>query len=109
MSVIDEVAAERRRHVAVEGWTPEHDDQHTKGELALAAAAYAIGPLAAIGVWNGFGGDSAAGQWRRLCDVLWPWSSNWWKPKSRRRNLIRAASLIIAEIERLDRAAGGNG
>ena len=32
---------ERRRQVEVEGYTPEHDDTHDKGELAGAAAAYA--------------------------------------------------------------------
>jgi len=26
MSVIDEIAAERKRQIDVEGWTPEHDD-----------------------------------------------------------------------------------
>lgn len=35
----------------------------------------------------------------------WPWALEWWKPKDNRRNLIRAAALVIAEIERLDRAA----
>jgi hypothetical protein len=35
---------------------------------------------------------------------FWPWSLHWWKPKSPRRDLIRAAALIVAEIERLDRA-----
>ncbi len=36
------IAAERRRQVEAEGWTPEHDDQHTRGELARAAACYAL-------------------------------------------------------------------
>ena len=35
----------------------------------------------------------------------WPWAPEWWKPSSYRRNLIKAGALIIAEIERLDRAA----
>jgi hypothetical protein len=35
----------------------------------------------------------------------WPWLSKWWKPKDRRRDLVRAAALVIAEIERLDRAS----
>jgi hypothetical protein len=35
---------------------------------------------------------------------IWPWSPDWWKPRDARRNLERAAALIIAEIERLDRA-----
>lgn len=33
----------------------------------------------------------------------WPWPSKWWKPKSQRRDLVRAGALILAEIERLDR------
>lgn len=32
MTVIDEIAAERRRQIEVEGWTPEHDDQHAEIE-----------------------------------------------------------------------------
>jgi len=36
----------------------------------------------------------------------WPWAEKWWKPKNERRDLVKAAALILAEIERLDRAAG---
>lgn len=79
-----DVLAERRRQVEVEGWTPSHDDEHTDGEMAVAAGCYAM--------------DSGA---------YWPmsWDYGWWKPKDRRQNLVRAGALIIAEIERLDRAA----
>lgn len=35
----------------------------------------------------------------------WPWHRVWWKPSTRRRNLVKAGALILAEIERLDRAA----
>lgn len=38
MTVIDEIAAERRRQIEAEGWTPEHDDQHDEAEMARAAA-----------------------------------------------------------------------
>ena len=35
---------------------------------------------------------------------MWPgWAWSWWKPKNRRHDLIRAAALIVAEIERIDR------
>ncbi|MBQ1766120.1 MAG: hypothetical protein IIZ92_24935, partial [Aquincola sp.] len=34
----------------------------------------------------------------------WPWGLKWWKPRGRRTNLVKAAALTIAEIERLDRA-----
>jgi hypothetical protein len=42
---------------------------------------------------------------RKLIDHVWPWSREWWQPKDRRRDLVRAGALIVAEIERLDRAA----
>ena len=91
MSVIDEIAAERKRQVEVEGWTVAHDDEHESGLMARAASCYAsphfLKPLR-IGV-----------------PIGWPWARKWWKPKSRRRDLIRAAALIVAEIEKLDRLA----
>jgi LmbE family N-acetylglucosaminyl deacetylase len=89
MSAIDDIAAERRRQVAVEGWTPDHDDTHHDHEMALAAIAYAI---------------SAAGR-RQSAENWWPWDWKWWKPKTPRKDLVRAGALIVAEIERLDRAA----
>lgn len=33
----------------------------------------------------------------------------WWKPTNRRRDLVKAAALILAEIERLDRKDTPNG
>ncbi len=35
-----DVLAERQRQVEKEGWTPGHDDEHTDGSLAFAAACY---------------------------------------------------------------------
>jgi hypothetical protein len=85
MSVIDEIAAERRRQVEAEGWTPEHDDEHGNAELAAAAAAYIRHAANFTGIPNSAG--------YRLANVPagWPWHVSWWKP-------------IVAEIERLDRA-----
>jgi hypothetical protein len=91
MTAIEEIAAERQRQVEIEGWTPEHDDEHSDGELAYAAACYAAGPEAFTCV--------------PLLQALWPWEQSWWKPGSDRRNLIKAGALIVAEIERLDRVA----
>ncbi len=93
-AVID-VLAERQRQVEAEGWTSEYDDDHDDGELAAAAAAYAL---------------SAAN-----CVVelpyhrVWPWQTNWWKPTTPRRDLVKAAALLIAEIERLDRLSAREG
>lgn len=103
--VLEEIAAERRRQVEAEGWTPEHDDGHAKGEMAVAAACYALAAAecpAERALMDQFG--DASGTPSRLLKI-WPWSRDWWKPKSRRRDLIRAAALIVAEIERLDRGA----
>lgn len=92
---IRDVLAERRRQVGVEGWTPEHDDLHGEGELAGAAACYAL-------YRSHVAPDELMGE--GIIEMSWPWDVAWWKPKDRRRDLVRAAALIIAEIERLDRA-----
>jgi hypothetical protein len=36
-------------------------------------------------------------------ELFWPWAAEWYKPTDRRRDLVKAASLLLAEIERLDR------
>ena len=108
MTALEEIAAERRRQIEVEGWTPEHDDQHEYGELAQAAAAYASHTphREQVDVFAGRagGGETRVG-WFLPHVVLWPWERAWWKPSNRRRDLIKAGALIVAEIERLDRAA----
>ncbi len=35
---IEIIAEERQRQIVVEGWTPQHDDNHENGELAVVAA-----------------------------------------------------------------------
>lgn len=93
---IRDVIAERLRQQLEEGFTPEHDDKYTEGELPAAAASYAE-----------FASYSDATRERNAGRVVtgWPWAADWWKPKTRRQDLVRAAALIVAEIERLDRAA----
>lgn len=81
-----DVLGERQRQMEVEGWTPEHDDEHGDGQMARAAACYAM-----------------AGH-PTMRPIYWPWAMKWWKPRDKRRNLVRAAALLIAEIERVDRA-----
>ncbi|HFI2197517.1 TPA: hypothetical protein ACGPQK_002708 [Pseudomonas aeruginosa] len=89
-----DVQAERRRQITTEGWTPEHDDEHNGGELADAAACYAL---------------SAAGWSTYAARERWPWPLEWWKPSTARRDLVKACALALAEIERLDRAAASQG
>lgn len=84
-----DVQAERRRQITAEGWTPEHDDAHSHGEMALAAASYAAYAHVELS------GD---------LPMFWPWGRTWWKPTTPRRDLVKACALALAEIERLDRA-----
>lgn len=82
-----DVLLERQRQVEQEGWTPEHDDSHANGALAIAAAHYAV--------------EHTDARVNDPHDV-----SGWIKPTTERRNLVKAGALILAEIERLDRAEG---
>ena len=84
-----DVVAERQRQQSVEGWTPEHDNAYQNSELADAAACYAIHAHN-----QGFS-----------TPAHWPWSPDWWKQSGARCDLVKAGALILAEIERIDRAA----
>ena len=97
-TAISDIANERQRQIDLLGWTPEHDDMHDRDNaLSRAAACYAVAGLGGSGPF-----------WVTHLQVpqqIWPY--RWeWKPKDRRTNLVRAAALIVAEIERLDRATG---
>jgi len=96
-SAARDVLAERQRQQDVEGWTPEHDDQHDDSELAIAASCYAMC-------------TAAPTLWAKRAPLSWPWPDQWWKPaKDPRRNLEKAGALILAEIDRLDRIAAAQG
>lgn len=101
-----DVAAERRRQIESEGMTSAHDDAHASGEMAMAGACYAAHAVCRDtierGMWKTTMPQIESAQ--RLVHNMWPWDRQWWKPKTHRRDLVRAAALIIAEIERLDRA-----
>lgn len=88
-NVIGEIEAERYRQIYEEGHTFSHDDEHDRGEIAIAAACYA---------------SPSNSNERHAILTYWPWEHGSWKPSSnRRKDLIKAAALLIAEIERLDR------
>ncbi len=89
------IAAERQRHTDGEGWTPEQDDSYVNGELATAALFYVAASI-------------AQPQFDPISSAAWPWDYSWFKPTTPVRNLVKAASLIAAEIDRLERA-GRNG
>ena len=92
---IVDVIKERGRQVGVERFSGVHDDCHDPGILAKAAACYCgSARLQLLG----------AKVEELELPSLWPWEPEWWRPKNPRRDLVRAAALIIAEIDRLDRA-----
>lgn len=96
MRALEDIASERQRQQDGEGFAPARDDGYVHGQLARAAAAYA---------WFAGTPDDWRGTYSGA-PPSWPWSLDWWKPRDRRTDLVRAGALIVAEIERLDRAAG---
>lgn len=82
-----DVLDERRGQRTREGFIDAHDDEHDSGELARAGACYAL-----------FSQTPTS-----QAPLLWPLEARWWKPSNVRRMLVKAAALIIAEIERIDR------
>lgn len=92
--VLDDVARERDRQIVKKGYTFEHDDKHVQGEIAQAAIAYA---QASLREELNLDDDDL--------QVFWPWEDPRFEPDDDRRgNLIKAIALLVAEVERLDRA-----
>lgn len=91
-SGIELIAEERERQKYVENFNREHDKQWTGGELANAAASYALTDAERI----------AVGKKNGIVET-WPFSKEWWKPtpENRVKELIKAGALIAAEIDRL--------
>lgn len=96
------IVAERVRQLGCEGFTYEHDDQHTDCSIMLAAQAYVEAARRQV-----LGGDAVeVGQVIRY----WPWEAKWFKvDPDPMRNLAKAGALIAAEIDRLQRLAAQKG
>lgn len=88
-AVID-VVTERERQITQEGYTPEHDDRHVLGQLRDGAIAYALA-------------DRRCTRDAEALINFWPFDDEP-KHKGYRRNLVIAAAMLIAEIERIDRS-----
>lgn len=112
---VERILAERKRQVEGESWSEGHDDTHTSGELAWAAACYAAPDSVLVS-------RSSSSRGFYFVDP-WPWDQTWDKrtprdPKRREalqlpprteralriRELEKAGALIAAEIDRLVRA-----
>lgn len=100
---VDLIAAERRRQIVDEDYDFAHDDEHENGELALAAATYAL-PLEVRRrhVW-------LQPLWKLLYPADWFFKGAVYTQATevptdtRIRELVKAGALIAAEIDRLDR------
>lgn len=107
------VVDERKRQVSREGYTDEHDDKHANGELAAAAACYAMEPdrrvmvsaVISINTARGLADPDSFSDRAALVPCNWPWEAVWWKPSEDRvRDLAKAGALYLAEASRLKRA-----
>lgn len=103
MKAIDLIKAERTRQINVEGFTESHDDRHVSGEIGDAAICYAsAASKMARGESLAYVKECVSAMDRGF---PWPWEEEWWNPSSTQiKNLVKAGALIVAEIERLQRA-----
>ena len=97
----DDVMKERLRQIDAEGYDPAHDDEHVNDEIAALACFYAMPDGARD--WDA----TSTGYGDTLGHAIIP--ENWSvKTGDRRRELVKAGALILAEIERLDRMQPNN-
>lgn len=94
LEAITDIQDERYRQIRQEGFSEEKDDEYGMAELSRAALCY----VHAAGLRITGNNEPIP------APLNWPWDFGWWKPTTARRNLVKAAALIVAEIERIDRA-----
>jgi len=92
---ITDVARERSRQQNTKGYTRQRDAGYKNNELVRAAIAY----------------STNVAEPRETVEVpySWPWEAQLFNPEGRRIDLIKAAALLVAEIERLDLDAEEDG
>lgn len=95
---IDLISSERKRQIESEGYTPEHDDAHDKGELADAACTLAMSDRIFEELESRFASRL------HLLQFMWPFEIESYKATDERiESLAKAGALIAAEIDRLQR------
>lgn len=101
--VFNDVFLERKRQIDQEHYSHEHDDEYDQNELIRAASSYLSHVIGRGWVFKETCPETYQDE---EAPDLWPWDLDFWKPKNPRRDLVRAAALIIAEIEKIDRSTG---
>lgn len=81
------IEQERKRQIEVEGYDAKHDFQEPLNSIIAAAISYAMCDI----------DMSKAEAW-------WSWDFKYWKPKDRKRNLVRAGALIAAALDKMQDA-----
>jgi len=95
-TAIEMIAEKHRTNRQHKGYTPEHDAEHTMGELADAARCH----IERAKLQAYVGADVDFGRFPLPPD--WPFEPYAWSPSDDPvRNLVHAGALIVAEIERL--------
>lgn len=102
LKALTDIMRERDRQVVFKGYDAQHDDEHADGSLVTAACAYALGALPVEGQLTN---DHII----EMLQALWPWERSTLRLSDARTDLIKASALLLAEIERLDRAEVSNG
>lgn len=82
---IELIAAERKRQIEVEGYNTKHDFNEPLDSIVAGAVSYALVDI----------DKNQAEKW-------WKWEWKFWKPKDRKRNLIRAGALIAAALDKIE-------
>lgn len=97
---IELIAAERQRGIEKEKYDADHDDEHVAGHIAQGGIAYV---MAFIRQHNEKRPDLDF-----VREMYWPFEASTWKPGDRVRNLVKAGTMIAAELDRelRDRANG---
>ena len=84
MTGIELIAKERQRQIEEEGYDAKHDFREPLNRFIAGAVSYAVFDI----------DEGEAFAW-------WPWDYEYWKPKDRKRNLIRAGALIAAALDKM--------
>ena len=83
----ERIKIERYRQKSDEGYTEEHDKQHSSTVLLAGALSYLFAAL---------GKDVDEDQGRSI----WPWGEEEFKPSTQLRDMEKAGALIAAAIDR---------
>lgn len=84
MTGIELIEQERKRQIEVEGYDVKHDFSEPLNSIVAAAVSYAMCDID-----------------MKEAEAWWQWDFKYWKPKDRRRNLVRAGALIAAALDKM--------